>query len=159
MELGPPLRLPDNSSLETSCSLPIEGSVALSPSFPLRRGDEEVYKPKGQGTSRSSSRPMQMLEGCPCTYATVDLLKAPTTRCRFSGGSFRTQATTRYRMKSTIPVGERTKTPKESTTPLWPRGLHPMGALARTHRKQNHLLGTCSQLLGIKNKTTQNVKC
>jgi hypothetical protein len=29
------------------------------------------------------------------------------------------------------------KPPKESHTPLRPRGLHPVGALARTHRKSN----------------------
>jgi hypothetical protein len=29
------------------------------------------------------------------------------------------------------------KPPKESTTPSGPRGLHPTGALARTHRKIN----------------------
>jgi hypothetical protein len=43
MELGPPLRLTINSSPETSCSLPTEGSMALSPTSSLWKGDEEAY--------------------------------------------------------------------------------------------------------------------
>jgi hypothetical protein len=39
-ELGPPLRLPVNSSMEKSCSLPTEGSVMRSPSSSSWRGDE-----------------------------------------------------------------------------------------------------------------------
>jgi hypothetical protein len=46
MELGLLLGLPDSSSPETSCSLPTEGSMALSPSSSLRKGDEEVYHQK-----------------------------------------------------------------------------------------------------------------
>jgi hypothetical protein len=42
MELEPPLGLPVNSSPETSCSLPIEGCMALSLSSFLWKGDEEA---------------------------------------------------------------------------------------------------------------------
>jgi hypothetical protein len=55
MELEPPLGLPINSSLETSCPLPIDGSMVLSPSSSLWKGDEELYHQKGQGAPRSSS--------------------------------------------------------------------------------------------------------
>lgn len=46
--LPPPLGLPTNSSQETSCSLPIESSMTLSPSFSLWKRDEEAYHQKSR---------------------------------------------------------------------------------------------------------------
>jgi hypothetical protein len=66
MELRPPLRLPVNNSMETSCSLPIEGSMMCSPSSSLRRGEEVAYKQRSQGTPRSSFHPVRRLGGYPC---------------------------------------------------------------------------------------------
>eukprot|EP00918_Siedleckia_nematoides_P014046 GHVU01030510.1.p1 GENE.GHVU01030510.1~~GHVU01030510.1.p1 ORF type:complete len:105 (-),score=2.50 GHVU01030510.1:6-320(-) len=44
MGLGRPLGSPASNSLETPCSAPSEGNMALSPPSSLRNGDEGVYK-------------------------------------------------------------------------------------------------------------------
>jgi hypothetical protein len=85
MELGPPLGLPINSSFEMSCSLPIEGSMALSPSSSLRRGDKEAYNRKIQGTPRSSSCLVRGLTGYPCNSCCGNLLETLAIQCRRSG--------------------------------------------------------------------------
>jgi hypothetical protein len=41
--LGRPLGLPASNSLETPCSVPSEGNMALSLPSSLRRGDEGAY--------------------------------------------------------------------------------------------------------------------
>jgi hypothetical protein len=48
MGLGRPLRLPVSNSLETPCSVPIEGNMARPPPPPssLRKGDEGPYYKK-----------------------------------------------------------------------------------------------------------------
>jgi hypothetical protein len=50
MGLGRPLRSPDSNSLETPCSVPSEGNMALSPSS-LRKGDEGAYNKKPRQSS------------------------------------------------------------------------------------------------------------
>jgi hypothetical protein len=117
MELGPPIELPVNSSLETSCLFPIEGSMMLSPSSSLQKGSEEAYNQKSQGDPRSTSRLVQRLRGYPCTLATTNVLETPSIQHRRSGAPF----APKLRMKSTAPTEVKIKTPKESTCPsgLW----------------------------------------
>jgi len=67
----------------------------------------------------------------------INLICKKHDRRRTLGGSLRAQAVARWQTEPTMPTEVKTKTPKESTTPSGPRGIHPTGALARTHRKQN----------------------
>jgi hypothetical protein len=48
-ELGLPLGSPDSNSLETPCSVPSEGNMALSPLSSLRKGDEGAYNKSRDG--------------------------------------------------------------------------------------------------------------
>jgi hypothetical protein len=43
MGLGRPLGSPTSNSLETPCSVPSKGNMALSPPSSLRKGDEGAY--------------------------------------------------------------------------------------------------------------------
>jgi hypothetical protein len=79
-ELGPPLGLPGKSSMETSCSLPTEGGVARSSSSSSQRGDEEAYRPKHQGTPRSSFRPCEGSRTALANHAMENSLRVPTDR-------------------------------------------------------------------------------
>jgi hypothetical protein len=47
--LGRPLGSPDSNSLETPCSVPSEGNMALSPPSSLRKGDEGAYNKSRDG--------------------------------------------------------------------------------------------------------------
>jgi hypothetical protein len=49
--LGRPLGSPDSNSLETPCSVPSEGNMALSPPSSLRKGDEGAYNKKPRQSS------------------------------------------------------------------------------------------------------------
>jgi hypothetical protein len=79
-ELGPPLGLPGKSSMEMSCALPTEGGVARSSSSSSQRGDEEAYRPKHQGTPRSSFRPCEGSRAALANHAMENSLRVPTDR-------------------------------------------------------------------------------
>jgi hypothetical protein len=49
MGLGRPLGSPASNSLETPCSVPFEGNMALSPPSSLRKGDEGAYDKSRDG--------------------------------------------------------------------------------------------------------------
>jgi hypothetical protein len=72
-ELGPPLGSPVNNSMETSCSLPIEGSVTHSLSSSSRIGDEGAYEPK---VETSLDRPVAPCKGSGAALANC-IKKAP----------------------------------------------------------------------------------
>jgi hypothetical protein len=121
MEHGRPLGLPVSSSLETSCSAPSKGDMAL---FPLllaerrRRGvckkvefvpDRPLALCRGSGAALANPAPAKPLTAS--TYQPENL------------GPDRAPGLRPARMRS-------------QTTPPRPRGLHPAGALARTHRNK-----------------------
>jgi hypothetical protein len=47
--LGRPLGSPTSNSLETPCSVPSEGNMALSPPSSLRKGNEGAYNKSRDG--------------------------------------------------------------------------------------------------------------
>jgi hypothetical protein len=134
---GHPLGLPVSSSLETPCSAPSKGNMALPPSS-LRKGDTGAYVKKSS-LSLTSSRSVRRLGGCsrkPGSGQTVDSVNIP---ARELGTRPCTRATTSSH-EGTIKLAKASRNalrPRRSqTTPSRPLGLHPAGALARTHRNK-----------------------
>jgi hypothetical protein len=129
---------------QTSCSLPTEGSTSLSPSYSLRKGDEEAYHQK---VKASLDRPLALCRGsgaalAPMLRENCLQLQQPDAETRGLPLHLGQGQVTKQRTKSMISREGNINTSMGSTTPSRPRGLHPTGALARTHRKQvYHLLG------------------
>jgi hypothetical protein len=114
-ELRPPLGSPVNNSMETSCSLPIEGSVTHSPSSSSWIGDEGAYEPK---VETSLDRPVAPCKGSGAALANC-IKRLPRSDQR-SNGTYR-----------------RPKAPKGVNHSIGALGLHPTGAFMHTHRKTN----------------------
>jgi hypothetical protein len=134
---GRPLGLPVSNSLETPCLAPSEGNMAFSPSS-LRKSDTGAYVKK-------SSLSLTVLSLCAEARGllsqtwlcqTVDSVNIPT---RELGTRLCTRATASSHEGTTRPAKalRNTLRPRRSqTTPPRPRGLHPAGALARTHQNE-----------------------
>jgi hypothetical protein len=135
---GRPLGSPVSNSLETPCSAPSEGNMVLSPPPPCRKAT------KGRMIKAESvlGRPLSLCGGSggcsrkPGFGQTVDSVNIP-------ARELRTRLCTRTTTSShegTIRPAEASRKalrPRRSqTTPSRPRGLHPAGALARTHRNK-----------------------
>ena len=131
-----PLGLPASSSPETPCSAPIEGNMALPPS--LRKGDAGAYVKKSSLSLTVLSLCAEA-RGCsrkPGSSQTVDSVNIP---ARELGTRPCTRATASSHEGTTRPAeaSRNALRPRRSqTTPPRPRGLHPAGALARTHRNK-----------------------
>jgi hypothetical protein len=80
--LGPPLGLPINSSPETSCSLPIEGSVTLSPLPPCEKVTKRciIKNPRRSRIILSPCAEAQGLPLHPCCGRIVGSTNNPTKR-------------------------------------------------------------------------------
>jgi hypothetical protein len=134
---GRPLGLPVSSSLETPCSVPSKCNMALSPSS-LWKGDAGAYVKKSS-LSLTVLSLCRRLGGCsrkPGSGQTVDSVNIP---ARELGTRSCTRATASSHEGTTRPAeaSRNALRPRRSqTTPLRPRGLHPVGALARTHRNK-----------------------
>jgi hypothetical protein len=134
---GRPLGLPVSNSLETPCSAPSEGNMALSPLLLAGRQHRGVCK--NRVCPWPSSRSVRRLGGCsrkPGSGQTVDSVNIP---ARELGTRLCTRATTSSHEGTTRPAeaSRNALRPRRSqTTPPRPRGLHPAGALARTHRNE-----------------------
>jgi hypothetical protein len=134
---GRPLGLPVSNSLETPCSVPSEGNMALSPLLLAER--------RRRGICKKSSLSLTILllcwrlGGCsrkPVSGQTVDSVNIPAreleTRLCTRATASSHEGTTRPAEASRNALRPR----RSQTTPPRPRGLHPAGALARTHRNE-----------------------
>jgi hypothetical protein len=126
MEVGPPLRLLDNSSPETSCSLPTNSSMALSSSSSLLKGDKEAYHQK---VKASLDRPLALTRGSGAVFAPMmwqNCWKLQETNAETRGLPLHPGhgQVTKQRTKSTISTKGNIKTSKEPITPSRPWGLH-----------------------------------
>jgi hypothetical protein len=121
---GRPLRLPISNSLETPCSAPSEGNMALPPSS-LRKGDTGTYE-KRRVCPRPSSRSVRRLGGCshkPGSGQTVDSVNIP---ARELGTRLCTRATTSSHEGTTRPAEASRnvlRLRRSQITPPRPRGL------------------------------------
>jgi hypothetical protein len=135
---GRPLGLPVSISLETPCSAPSEGNMALYPPSSLRKGDSGAYVKKSS-LSLTVLSPCAEARGCsrkPGSGQTVDSVNIP---ARELGTRQCTWATTSSHEGTTRPaeaLQNKLRPRRNQTTPPRPRGLHPAGALARTHRNK-----------------------
>jgi hypothetical protein len=108
------------------------------PPSSLRKGDAGAYE-KSRVCPWPSSRSVRGLGGCsrkPGSSQTVDSVNIP---ARELGTRLSTRATTSSHEGTTKPAEPSRKAlrPRRSqNTPPRPRGLHPAGALARTHRNE-----------------------
>jgi hypothetical protein len=134
---GRPLESPVSNSLDTPCSAPAEGNMALSPSS-LRKDDAGAYEKK-PSLSLTVLSLCAEARGCsrkPGSGQTVDSVNIP---ARELGTRLCTRATASSHEGTTRPTeaSRNALRPRRSqTTPPRPRGLHPVGALARTHRNE-----------------------
>jgi hypothetical protein len=140
--LRPPLGSLANSSQETSCLLPIEGSMTLSPSFSLRKRDEEAYHQKSR-RSRVILSPCVEARGLPLNQCCGKIVDSINKQTQGHGGCLCTQATAELRAidRSTKSAKGNIKTYKDLegvTTPLRPRGLHPTEC-ARVHPSKTNI--------------------
>jgi hypothetical protein len=116
----------------------LRGQHGAFPPSSLRKGDAGAYVKK-TSLSLTVSRPMQRLGGCsrkPGSGQTVDNVNIP---ARELGTRPCTRATTSSHEGTTRPaeVLRNALRPRRSkTTPPRPQGLHPAGALARTHQNR-----------------------
>jgi hypothetical protein len=123
---GRPLGLPVSNSLETPCSAPSEGNMALSPLLLAGRQHRGVCK--NRVCPWPSSRSVRRLGGCsrkPGSGQTVDSVNIP---ARELGTRLCTRATTSSHKGTTRPAEalRNVLRPRRSqTTPPRPRGLHP----------------------------------
>jgi hypothetical protein len=135
---GRPLGLPASSSPETPCSAPSEGNMALSPPPPCGKAMQGRMQ-KSRVCPCPSSRPVQRLGGCSHKLGsgqTVDSVNIPT---RELGTRPCTRATASSHEGTTRPaeaLREALRPRRSQITPPRPRGLHPAGALVRTHRNK-----------------------
>jgi hypothetical protein len=135
--------------------------MALSPSSSLWKGDEEVYHQKVKASldhslalSRGSGPALAPMLHTNCWKLQQPGVETQGLPLHLGHDQVKTQRT-----KSTTSTKGNIKTSKESTTPSRPRGLHPTGALARTHRKQvYHLLGLSSTPTQRQNGLQKSVK-
>jgi hypothetical protein len=130
---GRPLGLPASSSPETPCSVPSEGNKALSPLLLAERRHRGVCKK----VESVLDRPLALCRGSGAALANPALDK-PLTAC--------TRAMASSHEGTTRPAEALRKAlrPRRSqTTPPRPRGLHPAGVLARTHRNKTQPRKAC----------------
>jgi hypothetical protein len=133
---GRPLGSPVSNSLETPCSAPSEGNMALSPPSSLWKGDAKAYvkKPSLSLTVLSLCAEARGCSRKPGSGQTVDSVNIP---ARELGTRLCTRATASSHEGTTRPAeaSRNALRPRRSQiTPPRPRGLHP--ALARTHRNE-----------------------
>jgi hypothetical protein len=135
---GRPLGLPVSNSLETPCSTPSEGNMALSSPPPCGKATQGRMK-KAESVL---DRPLALCRGSggcsrkPGFGQTVDSVNIPAQEL---GTRLCTRATASSHEGTTRPAEPSRKAlrPRRSqNTPPRPRGLHPAGALARTHRNE-----------------------
>jgi hypothetical protein len=134
---GRPLGLPVSNSLETPCSAPSEGNMALSPLLLAER--------RRRGVCKKSSLSLTVLSLCaeargcsrkPGSGQTVDSVNIP---ARELGTRPFTRATASSHEGAARPaeaLRNVLRLRRSRTTPPRPRGLHPAGALVRTHRNK-----------------------
>jgi hypothetical protein len=132
---GRSLGLPISNSLETPCSTPSEGNMALSPPPPCGKATQGRMK-KAESVL---DRPLALCGGSGADTGsgqTVDSVNIP---ARELGTRLCTRATASSHEGTTRPAeaSRNALRPRRSqTTPPTPRGLHPAGALAHTHRNE-----------------------
>jgi hypothetical protein len=134
-----PLGLPVSNSLETPCSAPSEGNMALPPPPPCGKATQGRMKKK---PSLSLTVLPLCAEARGCSRKTgsgqtVDNVNIP---ARELGTRLCTRATTSSHEGTTRPVeaSQNALRPRRSqTTPSRPRGLHPAGGHAPPPPKQN----------------------
>jgi hypothetical protein len=135
---GRPLGLLISSSPETPCSAPSKGNMALSPLLLAERRRRGVCKK----VESVLDRPLALCGGSGAALANPALAK-PLTTSTYQPENLGPRPCTR----ATASSHEGTARPAEAsrnalrprrsqTTPPRPRGLHPAGALARTHRNK-----------------------
>ena len=129
---GRPLGLPVSSSLETPCSAPSKGNMALSPRPPCGKAT------KGRMKEAESvlDRPLALCRGSGAALANPAPVDIP---ARELGTRPYTRATASSHEGTTRPAEasrDALRPRRSQTTPPRPRGLHPGGALACTHRNK-----------------------
>jgi hypothetical protein len=116
----------------------LRGQHGAFPPSSLRKGDTGAYE-KSRVCPWPSSRSVRRLGGCsrkPGSGQTIDSVNIP---ARELGTRLCTRATASSHEGTTRPAeaSRNALRPRRSqTTPLRPRGLHPAGALARTHQNE-----------------------
>jgi hypothetical protein len=117
----------------------LQGQHGAFPPSSLRKGDAGAYVKKSSLSLTVLSLSVRRLGGCSCkpgSGQTVDSVNIP---ARELGTRPCTRATTSSHEGTTRPTeaSRNAVRPRRSqTTPPRPRGLHPAGALARTHRNK-----------------------
>ena len=135
---GRPLGLPVSNSLETPCSAPSEGNMALSPLLLAERRRRGVRKK----VESILDRPLALCRGSGAALANLapaEPLTASTYQPENLGPDRAPRATASSHEGTTRPaeaLREALRPRRSQTTPPRPRGLHPAGALARTHRNK-----------------------
>jgi hypothetical protein len=135
---GRPLGSPVSNLLETPCSAPSEGNMALSPPPPcgkatqghMKKAESVLDRPLapcgGSGVALANPAPAKPLTASTNQPEDLEPDYAPGLRPVSQEGTTRPAEASRNALR-----------PRRSqTTPPRPRGLHPAGALARTHRNE-----------------------
>jgi hypothetical protein len=134
--LGRPLGSPASNSLETPCSAPSEGNMALSPLPPCGKATKgrtikvETILDRPLAPCRGSGLLSHKATAEPLTTSTNQRENSEPDRAPgLRPGRMRDQQGRPRHRKKLRPQ-------RSQTTPPRPRGLHPAGALARTHRNK-----------------------
>jgi hypothetical protein len=122
---GRPLGLPASSSPETPCSAPTEGNMALSPLLLAERRRRGVCKK----VESVPDRPLALCRGSRAALANPALAK-PLTASTYQPENLEPDRAPGLRPAR---MRERPDQPKHYARP---RGLHPAGSLACTHRNK-----------------------
>ena len=135
---GRPLGSPVSNSLETPCSVPSEGNMALFPPTPcgkatqgrMKKAESVLDRPLalcgGSGAALAKLAPAKPLTASTYQPENLEPDHAPGLQ---SGHMRKTTRPAKASRKALRPQ-------RSQTTPPRPRGLHPAGALARTHRNE-----------------------
>jgi hypothetical protein len=116
----------------------LRGQHGTFPPSSLRKGDKGAYE-KSRVSPWPSSRSVRRLGGCSRKPGSGQTIDSVNILARELGTRLCTWTTTSSHEGTIRPTEASRKTlrPRRSqTTPLRPRGLHPAGALVRTHRNK-----------------------
>jgi hypothetical protein len=137
---GRPLGSPFSNSLETPCSAPSEGDMALSPPPPCGKAMKgrmiKAESVLGHPLALCGGSGAALANPAPESGQTVDSVNIP---ARELGTRLCTRTMTSSHEGTIRPTEASRKAlrPRRSqTTPSRPQGLHPAGTLARTHRNK-----------------------